>query len=69
MWNPSVLIGREFLKEKKFIVSKFSNDRIAWNLVNIYAPNIRAGRGELWDRIEREVGVMNNKIFMCMGRL
>ena len=67
MWNPNVLMGREVLKEKKFSISKFSNDRMVWNLVNIYAPNTRVGRGELWDKIGREMGVLKNKSLMCMG--
>lgn len=53
MWNPSVLMGTEVHKEKNFMVTKFSNDKMVWNLVNIYVPNTRVGRSEVWETVGR----------------
>ena len=53
MWNLNSMKGYEIWREKNFVIIHFQSSSHSWNLINIYAPNSRLGRKEMYDNLVR----------------
>ena len=67
MWNLNSMKGYEIWKEKNFIITHFQMNSHCWKLINIYAPNSRLGRKEMYDNLIRITETMLEEQWMCMG--
>ena len=67
MWNLKTMKGYEIRKEKNFVITHFQCNRHNWNMINIYAPNSRVGRKEMYDNLVKLTDTRLQDQWMCMG--
>ena len=61
------MVGYEIWKEKNFIIIHFQSNGHCWKLINIYPPNSRFGRKEMYENLVRITETMLDEQWMCMG--
>ena len=59
------MMGYEIWKEKNFIIIHFQSNYHCWKLINIYAPNSRFRRKEIYDNLIRIAEKMLEEQWMC----
>ncbi|GLJ59512.1 hypothetical protein SUGI_1511890 [Cryptomeria japonica] len=69
LWNPNFFEGSliHFEKNCLFIRMKDLRSPLQWYLVNVYAPNARFPRAQLWSTLFCLIGNQNNDSWMVGG--
>lgn len=64
-WNPSV--GKEnFIHNSKYyLITEHKKDEGTWNVISMYAPNLRQGRCWLWEELSNFLS--HSRKSFCMG--
>ncbi|XP_057823669.1 uncharacterized protein LOC131035913 [Cryptomeria japonica] len=66
LWNPMKIKGKLFASSQYFLAVSLHYGDLCWQMFNIYAPNSRARRRNLWEEISK-ITMTNQKDKMMLA--